>query len=449
MQLMAVAVWLIGVGLGLAAGSPKPAPTPAPTPTPAPRTALEFAQAGDRAYRANDLAAFLRDYEEAVRRRPGDTRLLYNLACAQSRNGQTAAALATLGDLAKRRTSFDLTADTDFDPIRREKGFADVVAKMAAVKDERITSGAIPAFTIAEKELAPEGVAYDPVTKAFFVASVRKGKIVRIGPDGKITDFVPRGSGLRSALGIGVDAKRRSLWVANEAIPLMNGATDADRDRPDSALFEFDLDTGRLRGKHVPPASPNPPHFDDLSVAVDGRVYVNDGFNPRIYVFDPRRDSSGAFELWLESGGIDGGTQGLAATRDGRALYLSDYRGLYRVDTATKRVTPIPVPADVSLNGVDGLVLFGNSLIVIQNGVVPHRVTRLDLAPDGVGVVRARILEMNHPAFDEPTLGTVADGTLYFTANNQGHRYYDTKHPYKPEDLQDAVILKLPLRPSP
>jgi sugar lactone lactonase YvrE len=425
------------------------ASAPAPTPTPVPRTALDLAQAGDRAYRANDMATFLRDYEEAVRLRPGDTRLLYNLACAQSRNGQTEAALATLRGLAGRRASFDLAGDTDFDPIRKEKGFAEVAARMAALQNERITSGAVPAFTIPEKELAPEGVAYDPVTRAFFVASVRKGKILRIGPDGKVTDFVPPGQGLRSALGIGVDAKRRTLWAVNETIPLMNGATDADRDRPDSALFEFDLDTGRLRGKHVPPASPNAPHFDDLSVAADGRVYVNDGFHPRIYVFDPRRDSSGALEVWLESSGIDGGTQGLAATPDGRALYVSDYRGLYRVDTATRRVTPIPVPADVSLNGVDGLVLFGNSLIGIQNGVVPHRVTRVDLAPDGVGVVGARILEMNHPAFDEPTLGTIVDGTLYFTANNQGHRYYDTKHPYKPEDLQDAVILKLPLTPSP
>ncbi len=431
----AMAAWL-----WLAAG-------PALTPTPIPRTANELAQAGDRAYRANDMAAFLRDYEEAVRRRPGDTRLLYNLACAQSRNGRTAAALGTLGDLAARRISFDLAADTDFDPIRQEKGFAEIAARMAALKDERLASGAVPAFTILEKELAPEGVAYDPVTKAFFVASVRKGKIVRIGPDGRMGDFVAPGSGLRSALGIGVDAKRRTLWAVSVAIPLQNGATEADRDRPDSALFEFDLDTGRLRGKHVPPASPKAPHFDDLSVAADGRVYVNDGFNPRVYLFDPTR---GSLEVWLESNEIDGGgTQGLAATPDGRALYVSDYRGLYRVDTATKRVTPIPVPADVSLNGVDGLVLFGNSLVGIQNGVVPHRVTRLDLAPDGVTVVRAKILEMNHPSFDEPTLGTVADGTLYFTANNQGHRYYDTKHPYKPEDLQDAVILKLALTPSP
>jgi sugar lactone lactonase YvrE len=431
---------------------------PSPTPSPVPRSAFEYADAGDRAYRAGDMATFLRDYEEAVRRRPGDTRLLYNLACAQSRNGRTAAALASLTELAGRRASFDVAADTDFDPIRKETAFSEIAARMAALKEERITSGAVPAFTIPEKELAPEGVAYDPATRAFFVASVRKGKILRIGPDGKITDFVPPGSGLRSALGIGIDAKRRTLWVASETIPLMNGGQEGDP--PESALFEFDLDTGRLRRRHVPPVSPKPPHFDDLTVAADGRVYINDGFNPRIYALDPRESppggkpgkpgASGALELWLESDAI-GGTQGLAATPDGRALYVSDYRGLYRVDTATKRVTPIPVPSDVTLNGVDGLVLFGNSLIGIQNGVVPHRVTRIDLAAegDGVGVVRARILEMNHPAFDEPTLGTVVDGTLYFTANNQGHRYYDTKHPYKPEDLRDAVILKLALTPVP
>ncbi len=466
MHALAVAAWLIGAGLWFAVP-----PSPAPTPTPVPRTAFEYAEAGDRAYRAGDMATFLRDYEEAVRRRPGDTRLLYNLACAQSRNGKTSAALATLTELAGRRASFDVAADTDFDAIRKEKAFAEIAAKMAALKEERITSGAVPAFTIPEKELAPEGVAFDPATKAFFVASVRKGKILRIGPDGKITDFVSPGSGggtndgkgavandgkgaasdgkgkaLSSALGIGVDPKRRTLWVASETIPLMNGGKEGDP--PDSALFEFDLDTGRLRHRHAPPASPRPPHFDDLTVAADGRVYVNDGQDPRIYALDPRRGESGVLELWLESDAF-GGTQGLAATPDGRALYVSDYRGLYRVDTATKRVTPIPVPPDVSLNGVDGLVLYGNSLIGIQNGVVPHRVTRVDLAPDGVGVARARILEMNHPAFDEPTLGTVVDGTLYFTANNQGHRYYDVKHPYKPEDLKDAVILKLPLTPAP
>lgn len=440
------------VALAIALASPwgPAAPSPKPTPAPAPKTAFALAAEGDEAYRAGDMAAFLRDYEEAARLRPGDVRVLYNLACAQARNAQSGAALASLRDIAAHRAAFDVAADADFEAIRGEKGYAEVVAKMAALRRERVGSGATVAFTIREKELAPEGVAFDPVTRAFFVASVRKGKIVRIGPDGRITDFVPAGGvsgaagdgskGLRSALGIGVDAKRRTLWVVNETIPLMNGGQRGDP--PDSALFEFDLDTGRLRHRHVPPASKEPPRFDDLTVAADGRVYVNDGQSPRIYSLVPER---GELEVWLESDRIGRGTQGLAATPDGRALYASDYRGLYRIDTSTRSVTPLAVPSDLALNGIDGLVYSAGRLVAIQNGIEPHRVIQLDLAPDGVGIARARILEMNHPAFDEPTLGTVVDGTLYFTANNQGHRYYDTEHPYRPEDLQDAVILKLPL----
>jgi sugar lactone lactonase YvrE len=415
---------------------------PTPTPVPEPKTSAEFAQRGNAAYRAGDMAAFLRDYREAARLRPGDTRILYNLACAQSRNGESGAAVATLRELAARRVAADLAGDSDFEAIRADAGFREIVARMEALREERITSGAAPAFTIPEKELAPEGVAFDPVTKAFFVASVRKGKIVRIGPDGKITDFVPAGrDGMKSALGIGVDAKRRTLWVAHEAIPLMNGVKEGDP--ADSALFAFDLDTGRLRRRYAPPPSPTPPRFDDLAVAPDGRVFVNDGGSPRIFELPPE---GGELRVWLQSDAM-GGTQGLAATRDGRALYASDYRGLYRIDRATRRVTPLPVPDDAALSGVDGLLSFEGALIAIQNGIEPHRVVRLDLAPDGVHITRVRILEMNHPAFDEPTLGTIVDGTLYFTANNQGHRYYDTKHPYRPEDLRDAVILKVSLKP--
>lgn len=83
--------------------------------------------------------------------------------------------------------------------------------------------------------------------------------------------------------------------------------------------------------------------------------------------------------------------------------------------------------------------------MAIQNGVQPHRVIVLDLAPGGAAIAKSRILAMNHPAFDEPTLGTVVGGVFYFSANNQGHRYYDVKNPPGPGDLQDAVILKVPL----
>ena len=106
------------------------------------------------------------------------------------------------------------------------------------------------------------------------------------------------------------------------------------------------------------------------------------------------------------------------------------------------------MPPDLSLTGIDGLALFERSLVAIQNGIVPHRVIRLDLAPDGVTISKAAILEMNHPDFDEPTLGVVVDGVFYFSADSQGQKFLDAKHPIAPDEMRDAVILKLPLSPA-
>ncbi len=403
-----------------------------------PPNAFALVKQARAAYDRGEMAAFLKGYEEAARLRPGDVWILYNLACAQALNGQTDAAVRSLEQFAALRVVADLAGDKDFDSIRQTSGYQGVIAQMAALRKQRIASGSSVAFVIPEKEVAPEGVAYDPVTKAFFVASVRKGKVVRIGPDGKTTDFIASGGGLRSALGMGIDAKRRTLWVASEAIPQMNGAREGDP--PKSALFEFDIDSGKLRREHVAPDSAKPPYFDDLTVAADGRVYVNDGRSPRIYALDPGK---GGLRVFLETDRMRG-TQGLAAGPDG-ALYASDYGGLYRIDLATKAVAPIPVPPDLALSGIDGLVYANGSLVAIQNGIEPHRILLLELAPGGATIARGRILEMNNPHFDEPTLGTVVGGALYVSANNQGHRYYDLKNPPKPADLQDAVILKVPL----
>ena len=239
---------------------------------------------------------------------------------------------------------------------------------------------------------------------------------------------------------MGVDPKRRTLWVVSETIPHMNGGKEGDP--PDSGLFAFDLDSGKRRKRYAPPASEKPPHFDDLAVAADGRVYVNDGFHPRIYTLAPGAD---ALEPWFESDEM-GGTQGLAPTPDGRTLYVSDYRDLWRIDVASKRASRLAPPSDLALNGVDGLVYADGRLAAIQNGIEPHRAIALDLSSDGTRIARSRILVMNHPALDEPTLGTVVDGVLYFSANNQAHRFHDAKNPPKPEDLKDAVILKVPLK---
>ena len=402
--------------------------------------ARQLMQRAREAYDRGDRAAFLKDYEEIARLRPGDVWILYNLACARALNGQASGALAALEDVAAHRVAMDLAGEKDFESIRNTDGYRRVVAQMEALRKETIGYDAVPAFMIREKAVVAEGVAHDAATKAFYVASVNKGQVYRVGPDGKATVFLPSGSGPRSPLGLGVDSKRRTLWVVSETIPNLNGGKEGDP--PDSALFAFDLDTGKLKKRYAPPASARPPRFDDLGVAADGRVYVNDGGGGRIYALAPGAD---ALEVWLESDEM-GGTQGLAPTPDGRTLYVSDYRNLWRIDVASKKASRMAVPPDLALNGIDGLADSDGRLAAIQNGIEPHRAIVLDLSPDGAAIVRSRILVMNHPVLDEPTLGTIVDGVLYFSANNQGHRFQDPKNPPRPEDLRDAVVLRVPLR---
>ena len=58
-------------------------------------------------------------------------------------------------------------------------------------------------------------MAWDAVGRAFYVGSLLRHKIVRIGPDGVVRDFVPAGvGGLGEVLGMKVDATRRELVAA-------------------------------------------------------------------------------------------------------------------------------------------------------------------------------------------------------------------------------------------
>jgi len=400
----------------------------------------ELQQEARAAYDKGDRARFVAIYEDLVKRRPGDANLIYNLACGQALTGQTAAAEKTLLQLAALRAASDLDADTDFDAIRQSAGYRAASAKMKALRGDVVSSGAVVAFTIPEKGLVPEGVAYDPKTKSFFLSSIRKREVYRIDASGKAAVFVAaRQGGLRSAAGIAVDPRSRSLWVASEAMPHMEGHV---KDEPlQSAVFEFDADTGKFRRELKAPALEKPAAFDDVSVGADGRLWVNDGFNGRIFTLAP---GGSALEVFLETGEFRG-TQGIAPAPDGKSIYVSDYSGLYRIDVATKRITRLDVPQNAALNGVDGLVLSGGSLYAVQNGLVPNRVLRVDLGGDGVTVTGAKILEMNNPAFDEPTLAVAVDGFLYVNAASQGGKFQNEKKPITPDEMREAVVLKIPI----
>lgn len=435
------ALCLIGA-LVLACGGP-PSPTSGGTPT------QELADLGQRAvaaYEAHDYRSFLRHTQEVLARVPEHPRWLYNLACGYALTGEPEAALATLARLVDKGLYFDLAAEADFAALRGEPGYGEIVRRFESLLEPVVRSR--EAFRAGPPDLIPEGIAYDAVSGAFFLGSVRRGAILRVRPDAgggaTVETFAAGGQGLGSVLGMAVDAKRRTLWAVTTALPQLDPSLPPPRYR--NALVGFDLNRAGADGPgpsvvyEAPEGSAR--SLNDLAIAPDGTVVVSDAGSGAL--FRRRPDGEDLEVLWPP--GTFRSPQGLAFSADGSRLWLADYSGgLFLIHLKTHSITPLGDPANATLLGIDGLSRAGGDLIAIQNGVRPHRVLRLGVDEDAAAVTSVEILEKAHPAYQEPTLGVVVGDELFYVANSQWNRFDPDGHLPPAAELVVPLVLRLPL----
>ena len=384
-------------------------------------------------YQAKNYPAMLAALQTMNTLRPNHPSVMTALASAYALNGRPDDALEVMSRLVRMKTWFD-TADPDFESLRTSSRFKALARDLDQLKSERI-GGAAVAFRIAERDLITEGLAFDRSTGSFFVSSARKGKIVRIDKHGNVTEFAsPNAHGLS---GLGIDISRRILWACSTASA--RNATFHKGDPNDASLVALDLRTGALV-RQVKAA--DSAFCDDLSVAGDGTVFVSDSSGSILRL----APGSAELETLVPHGKIRS-PQGSALSADEKRLYVADYGGAIRaVDVETGDVVPLGLPDDFQSMGIDGLTRYGNSLIAVQNGIIPNRVVRLDLAAGGLAVNRTRILEMNHPLMDEPTIGKIVGSDYYFVGASQGNKF-DRGTP-DPKDLEPGIIFRISLKSS-
>lgn len=395
-------------------------------------------RAAGAAYAKRDWNAYLAHATRAQALRPEHGGVTLALASARAVNGDTAGAVAALRGYAARGYTADIAADSDFAVVRASPDWPALAGRLARNAEPIVRSA--PALTIADRGLLAEGLAYDPATRTFYVASVRQRKILRVGPDGGATVLADSTAGLWAPMGMRVDAARRRLWVATAAVPQMLGYAPGDSGR--SAVVALDLGTGAPRARFEVPQDGAAHVVGDLTIAGDGRVYATDSRAPVLYRV-PLRGAT--LERFLESPLLLSG-QGLAPARDRRTLYVADYaRGIIRVDLEKRKAALLPAADTVLALGVDGLAWTPRGLIGVQNGVTPHRVVRLTLSAAGDRVVRSEVLERAHPAFDEPTLGVVVDDDFYYIADGQWERFGEDGTVADAGALRPTVVLRLGL----
>ncbi len=268
--------------------------------------------------------------------------------------------------------------------------------------------------TIQEPDLIPEGIAHDQNTGITYVSSTYKQKIVGVKPDGVVFDFkTEQEDGLWSTVGMEVDAERNELWVISS-----NAHTVLPMKYPDSVtlwssrLFRYSLSTGKLIEKYDPEINGDY-CFNDLCVTNSGTVYITESVQNRVYYLNPNKKS---FEPLAIPDSTIIFPNGITHSDDDQLLYIAHRNGILCYSIANN--THMNLQADeLQLGRMDGLAYYKNTLVCNQPGL--KRILQLALNDKSDMVLNQRILEANHPEFDQPTTGEIAGDTFIYLGNAQ------------------------------
>jgi len=296
--------------------------------------------------------------------------------------------------------------------------------------------------TIPEVDLIPEGIAFDPADRTLYVSSIRKRKIVAVSPQGRARDFVAPGrDGLWSVLGMKIDPQRRTLLACSEADgPGMEGYVPGDLGK--SAVFEFDLATGKTVRVFRPPAGHH--LFNDLAFTPE-TIWVTDSQEGSVWRIDRR---SGRIARLAPAGRFVY-PNGIAIDPGGRTLFVADGKSIYAVDPVSGTRRELLHPPRTKLGEADGLYFDHGALIAIQNGNPPVRVARFSLSAGYDRVTGEMLLASGDARLPEPTTGAIAGDVMYLVGDAQLRAVGKDGRLWPRERLSPVKIYAMPLRTAP
>jgi len=370
--------------------------------------------------------------EQLVESAADPAEVMYVLAVFHSRLGETKDAIGWIQKADAEHEGFDPLGDVELANIQDDPEFQRVAraihARIPAVSRSTL------AYQISEKDLIPEGLAYDTATHKLYLSSINKHKIIEIESSGRFRDFIQSGQdGIWQTLGMKVDQKTRSLWVCS--------AQEVGPDAGRAGVFHYHLNSGKLIKKYLSDTTEQ--HlFNDLVISSGGDVYLTDSTAGRVYQILHDKD---ALEEMSDFKRLSY-PNGIALSDDQSKLYVAHFNGgLTVLDVKSHQTKLVSRLKDGTLAGIDGLYFWRGALIAVQNGIGAPRVARFTLNKAGDSVEAKEILENRSKYLEIPTTGAMANGDFYLIANSQLRMLHEGNI-IDPARLKPVYILKMKLR---
>ena len=391
------------------------------------RAGMERAAA---AFEAEDWPALDTALEDAQTAAPGSLYVYHNRILSRMLTGRPGEALALAAAAARRGLTLNLSGHPAFEALTAMPDFAPVAAQMEA---NAAALGA-PSQTreFEDTGLLPEAIAYDRKNK-LYIGSVRTGAILKAKQKDEALTLISQASG-----GVfDLEVRNGTLWAAinNQLAYEKTGEEDAF-----AAVMAFNAKTGApIREIRV---TQEDAMLGDLEVAKDGTVYASDSITPRLFRMAPDGQTLEIFSADPRFAN----PQGIALDEKAGKLYMADYlAGLFVIDVETGEATLLTNEADAWLGGIDGLYLYEDGLIGIQNGSTPQRVVYIGLNDDKTAITSFITMHRRLTGWNEPTHGAVIGKDFHYIATSNWPSYNDDGTVKEEPALQPLRIMTLPL----
>ncbi len=383
-----------------------------------------------KAYETKDYATFLKLSNQLDSLRPSHPTFSYNLACAYALNNKLDKAAIKLKECLLANATIPFENEADLSSIRNTKEYEELIGLKKKLNETVTNSEKF--IALSEKDLHPESLLYLKKSKIWLATSIRNKKIVSFdAKSGRCIDWFSN-ENLHSVFVVKADNDEKFLWITTSAIPEMKGYSKDLEGK--SEILKIDIETKSIvkrfpvQGNHV---------FGDLVINKKGDIFLSDSGEAMIYQI-----KNDELSIWLDLKKEAFNLQGITFGKDENELFIADYlKGILKINIRKPSERDwLKLPDNLSKKGIDGLLYFNESLIFMQNGVKPNRVTQLFLN-EGDSNMNFRIIDHNRAEMVEPTNGIIKDNVLYFISNTPWS-FYDKSFNLKESEINYPTIYK-------